>query len=81
MLIIPIKHYLKYPQRGWRDDSKIEYLPLLQRTGTLSPGSTLGDSQPPATPVPGTLMPSSGLHGHLHAHGIHTDKHVHTYTE
>lgn len=39
--------------------------------------STSGNSQLPATPVPGDLTPSSGLQGHLHTHGRREDVHIH----
>lgn len=43
---------------GWRGG-----LPLW-RTRVPFPATTLGDSQPPATPAPGDLSLSSGLHKH-----------------
>lgn len=34
-------------------------------------------SQPPVTPTPGALMPSSGRHRHPHLCGIHSHRHTH----
>lgn len=47
---------------------------LLQRTQFGSPGPRLDGSQPPETPAPGDIMPSSGLwepecpYSHVYTH-------------
>lgn len=41
---------------------------------------TLGDSQLPATPIPGSPTPFSGLPGQLHPH-VHAHTEIYTYIE
>jgi hypothetical protein len=45
--------------------------------GNSSMPPTLRGSQPSIAPALGVLMPSSGLHWHLHA-GTHIQTHMHT---
>jgi hypothetical protein len=49
----------------------------LQWTGIEFPTSRLGSSQAPVIPVPGALMPSSGLHGHWNACSMRTAEQAH----
>lgn len=50
---------------GW-DDSAVRGASALARDSGL------------ATPAPGALTPSSGLHGFQHAHGAHEHMQIHT---
>lgn len=45
------------------------------------PSTPHGDSQPPATPVPGDLFFSSGPREHSHVHDVDTHADKHLYTE
>ncbi|XP_052030491.1 N-glycosylase/DNA lyase isoform X3 [Apodemus sylvaticus] len=51
---------------------RLQSLAALPEDPSLIPStpSSGGLQQPPLTPVPGALMPSSGLHGNLQTHGI-----------
>lgn len=48
-------------------------LAVLARGPIQFPAPILGSSQPPGAPVPGDIIPSSGLHGHHYTR--HTHKH------
>lgn len=52
---------------------KLRTLAAVTDDQSLVPAPTSGSSQQPVASIPGDLMSSSGLCGHLHRHGMHSE--------
>lgn len=64
---------------GEKDNTELKSMACSCRKLQFDPIPTTGSSQPPRTPAPGDLAPSSGCHGYLHSQ-VHTHTHAYRHT-